>query len=216
MILNKKSYSYKEMNEDMEKNFADKSELNEEDNERKCNGECLLQMGTCTYYRKISCPYDCKPIKCPNYLLCGQAWPQMYLWCHSNRCIYCNQTFGCDLIFIEKDQECCICFNEKSTFIRWGCIHELCVDCFRLNHGWTEDFLQGPDDSRLKVHTEEDFLRYEQECDTYDLEHPREIILDENGWEVESPPVVRGEWIGKCPLCRNEEIPSWKKKFVKR
>jgi hypothetical protein len=179
-----------------------------------CDGKCLLQMSGDNHYRVIDCPEDCKPVKCPNYLLCGQACPHWFLYCHSNRCNYCNESFGCDLTFIEKEQECCICFNSKPIFIRWGCIHELCIDCFRSNHGWIDSFLQGPTDgSRLKVHNEEDKKLIERIFEEYDRQHPREILLDENGWEIDNSPEIEiPKWIGQCPLCRHREIPKWRKK----
>ncbi len=157
-----------------------------------CDGLCLKQMSQDKYYREGDCAQNCQPIKCPNYLLCGQPCPQWFLWCHSNRCNYCNESFGCDLTFIEKVEECCVCMIEKPVFIRWGCPHELCVDCFRLNHAYT--------------------IKFQQECDAYDAAYPREIILDNNGWEIDSPPVERPQWLGQCPLCRHREIPMWRNK----
>ena len=187
-------------------------ELN--DYRKKCDGNCLLQLGQNKHYREIDCPDNCQPIKCPNYLLCGQAYPRWLFWHHSNRCSYCNESFGCDLTFIEKE-ECSVCMMDKSVFIRWGCIHDFCVDCFRKNHGWNDWFLQGPtDDSALKVHNAEECKAYmiqaDQEEAEYNAAHP--IILDENGREIDSPPVERPKWFGQCPLCRHREFPSWRKK----
>jgi len=182
----------------------------------KCYGMCLKNTHYINhFYRSEDCGENCQPIKCPNYKLCGKAESFSNFDCHSSRCIYCNQSFGCNLTFIEKKEECPICLEDKDLFIRWQCEHDLCVECFRINNGWTESFLQAPTiETEPRVYTDEEWIIVKIEQDKREAEWEiedakRVIILDENGWEVESPPVERPEYIGKCPLCRHHGVPDW-------
>jgi len=182
----------------------------------KCHGMCLQQTGNINhYYRLKECEENCQPIKCPNFKLCGTAAPQCILWCNGGRCANCDMTFGCDLTFTEKEvaEECVVCLEDKTTFVRWECQHDLCLECFRKNHGWRSDFMAPILLIEPKVYTDKEYAVAKIEMERIEAEDAkRVVVLDENGWEVESPEPERPEYIGKCPICRNEGIPNWDRK----
>jgi hypothetical protein len=127
----------------------------------QCRGMCLSQagLGYNTFVRKRICGENCQLVKCPNYQLCGMADPQCILDCHADRCIYCDQSWGCDLTFIEEIKECPICLEDKPLHILWKCPHELCVECFRRTYGWTDWFLAGPSkETEPRILTPEEYL----------------------------------------------------------
>ncbi len=175
----------------------------------KCYGNCLKQINCISndYYRDKECSENCQPIKCPNFRLCSNASPQWVLFCHGGRCGNCNICFGCNLTFTDKAEECVVCMEDKTTFIKWQCQHDLCVDCFRENHGWGkrnhELFIRDP-----KIYTLEE----------YNIIRAEEAKLEkseEDNIEAESSD-KRPEYIGKCPICRNEGIPDWHRKLLEK
>lgn len=182
----------------------------------QCRGACLYQTGLdcVTYYRAKECEENCQLVKCPNWLLCGQANPQQIFDCHGDRCIYCNQSWGCNLTFNSEKKECPICLEDKPLFISWKCVHELCVECFRKNYGWTDSFLSGPSEEKEpRILTLEEYLPLAEEQERFydELDKNRVVILDSEGNEVESPREEKPKYIGLCPICRHKGVPSWLK-----
>lgn len=188
------------------------------ENPKKCYGECLAQAGfqDNKYYRHRECLEKCQLIKCPNWELCGQASSSRFFNCHGSKCNYCNMQFGRNLQFTKETKECPVCLEDKELFVKWQCVHDLCLSCFRLNYGWTEWFLQGPcEQNEPQIYSNEEWEvvkeRGRLESIQQDIEDAkRVVVLDENGWEVESPEPERPPHRGKCPLCRHRGIPEWR------
>jgi hypothetical protein len=106
----------------------------------KCSGggSCLIQTDTDEYIKDIDieCEYDCKPIKCPNFIICGMVLPLRYLQCHDGLCINCDIMFGtwqggCGELKIKSDVECCICLETNIGVSYPKCDHYVCVKCFK-------------------------------------------------------------------------------------
>jgi hypothetical protein len=70
-------------------------------NNCKGDGECLQQDNEYDYIKKsdVICNHNCIPIKCKNYILCNQQFPEMYIGCwqflhNKGLCINCHMLFG--------------------------------------------------------------------------------------------------------------------------
>ena len=65
--------------------------------ETMCNGkgECLLQDDYYGYYKNpdMICNYNCVPINCKNYELCGKSFPEQYQK-GEGTCLNCDIIFG--------------------------------------------------------------------------------------------------------------------------
>jgi len=82
------------------------------------------------WFRTIDC--NCIPMKCPNYLLCKNISTEINYSYSRGRCLNCDIYPGRNLIFIEKDEDCHICFEPKNIYIKFtGCQHSCCLDCFK-------------------------------------------------------------------------------------
>lgn len=181
----------------------------------KCNGigECLRQTDDKNEYEKwdkITCDYNCQPIKCPNYLLCNNIGPQWYLYCHDNRCCDCDIRFGKwnnknnkgNLIFMDNLEECCICYeNNRIGVSQPRCDHFICINCFKKCYyaksleyppfpypsDIEDEYDNDPDNEKWNV--DELIIVWRQKCD---------LIEFQQDLECENI-----ETLSKCPLCRN-------------
>lgn len=179
----------------------------------KGDGMCLQQDDHPNKYTKnpdYVCSFNCQPVKCPNFLVCGNDDPQCILWCHAGRCYHCDLMFGkwCDssnkgnLIFIDNLEECCICLdNNKVGVSQPKCEHYICVDCFKECYfaecdiesppfpydGSIEDeYDDNPDD--IRWNSDPLIILWRYYCDTEEIER--------NEWYNDR------ENLRKCPLCR--------------
>lgn len=89
-----------------------------------------------TYMADEICVHRCKPVYCPNHVICEDSLcPAYILSCHGGRCMNCNIVFGKNLKIVElsDNEECFICFDESKTAVEMpaGCGHRVCVHCFR-------------------------------------------------------------------------------------
>lgn len=93
------------------------------------HGTCLNTIGF------SPCPFSCRPVKCPNFLLCGQVEPLYLLEENEGICSFCNSFFNQSLEFysIEEMDECPICMDEEKTILMKmpRCNHHICCSCFR-------------------------------------------------------------------------------------
>lgn len=106
----------------------------------KCNGDgtCLRQSDKDPhkYVHVFDCEHSCTPIKCPNYLLCGQEMPQALADCHGGRCMNCdilNYCEGFKNIVTRTDiSECSVCKVSTPASIQiQNSANWCCVGCFR-------------------------------------------------------------------------------------
>jgi hypothetical protein len=181
-------------------------------NSKNCQGEgvCLEQTGIYPIYlRSKPCQYNCKPVKCPNFIVCGQVAPLQVMWCHGSRCNYCNQKYGKDLIFKRGKEECTICLEEKDLWIKMpNCDHYFCLLCFRRLHGYHLDSFW-PFDSEGNVNFDEAKVIKDK------AELPSLSKYDkDDGCDEEDEEIIFDPSYKKCPLCRRRTIPDWKQKMI--
>lgn len=168
------------------------------------NGECLRQSGFENNYEKdteIKCNYNCKPIKCPNYLVCESLNPQWLYYCHKNLCISCAINGSGNLSFCEEMIECPICLDNKTGVKQINCEHFICTDCFKRcrygerreypNFPYSEDihdeYSENPEDNKWK--NEYPLIeKWEQSIDLMDDYYHEKYENEEN--------------LRRCPLCR--------------
>ena len=98
------------------------------------NGMCLFLVNN-EYIRSdtFTCHYDCKPIQCPNYIICDNSFPKFFSFLHGV-CLYCDQNFSnWNGILKTMDYlDCMICLKVDCTgIILQNCNHCLCVNCFK-------------------------------------------------------------------------------------
>jgi hypothetical protein len=167
------------------------------------DGSCLEQTDLHNGYKKnedMSCSHNCQPMKCPNYLICGELMPQWVLCCHKGTSMSCAVSFG-HLQFFEN-VECPICLDTKMCVKQKNCDHKICVDCFKRCHlpsYWSDPQPAFPYDSEL-----------EDEYDSH-WENPRwrndpliqKYNDDFDRWELEREIREANEsYLKVCPLCR--------------
>ena len=163
------------------------------------NGNCLLP----NYYGyncKLHCHYRCKPLRCPNYLICEQTFPLWVANCHNGTCSNCA-IMNFKLKF-KEDIECSICLETKIGVCNFNCEHYICIDCFkRCNYGdddleneplfpygkeIEDEYDDNPDDPIWD--NDENIMRFNEEWNMWDdkriLEREKEVYLR------------------KCPICR--------------
>lgn len=69
----------------------DEKDTKETQTKEQCRGSCLLQSGTSEngYERDPKSTCDCKPVRCPNYIVCRAVDPQLILDIHRGTCVNC-------------------------------------------------------------------------------------------------------------------------------
>lgn len=180
--------------------------------EEACSGDgsCLEQADERHYRRRWSCVHDCVPVRCPNYAVCGEFDPVRVLDCHRGLCLHCDMAFGQRLEFYDQLKECPVCLESRPCCVKMpGCVHVLCVGCFRNLQGWRiadpDLELQG---AALVLNTPElalqDELEEEEEDNSSDQDDPGGESMEET---YESLP-----WNGLCPICRAKTVPAWQKR----
>lgn len=94
----------------------------------------------CQLYCKDTCSYNCELVECHNYRICKQKLPQILLDCHNNMCIDCAINIG-KITFLNKNDTCPICLNDKEV-IQISCgKHTFCFDCWK---NWSENSIVSP------------------------------------------------------------------------
>ncbi len=170
------------------------------------NGDCLTQCGhnrECNeLYHKIedmTCEFNCEPMKCPNYLICGDISPKWYFNCHWGTCLHCKFMFGKQKILAFSESECPVCLETKQCVTLLNCEHKECVDCFK--RAWYGAKTQQPPFPIPEL--EEEYY------DTSDEDRWRENHLvvkwwnDIEKWEdTTSEERSREKYLRCCPLCR--------------
>lgn len=102
------------------------------------DGSCLIQDNEDGYVKddNVECKYDCKPVKCPNFVICNTSNPLRILQCYHGLCTNCDIMFGtwqngCGILKFKSDVECCICLETNTGVSYHKCDHYVCVTCFR-------------------------------------------------------------------------------------
>ena len=101
-------------------------------------GECLNQCGHTSdcnepYHKRddMTCEFNCQPMKCPNYLVCGDVAPKWYYACHWGTCWDCKNRFGKQRVLEFSEDECPVCLETKTCVNMLNCSHKQCIDCFK-------------------------------------------------------------------------------------
>jgi hypothetical protein len=166
-------------------------------------GECLTQsddLNVLVRNIEYTCPHNCEPVKCPNFLVCGTVAQEWYYNCHRGRCWTCRNTFEKNLTFKEEPEECPVCMETTMCVVQPNCEHAMCISCFK--RCWNG-----------APHPEQPPFPYPEREEEYEsLECPSELHHDPLviAWNNEltrqdDEMSARYEAEGnlrKCPLCR--------------
>lgn len=133
-----------------------------------------------------------KMTRCPNWKLCHRVLPIGIM--RRGRCLYCDQNFGRNLVFVDDDNhKCPVCLESVADqgMVFPGCPggHVFCIDCVRTTmYGSYEAHVA------LKEHI---CTAEHDEDDDYD---PHEDV-----------DIIKGIWrtSKRCPLCQHESVAPW-------
>ena len=161
------------------------------------NGSCLAQTDqTWIYSRYKLCKYNCMPIKCPNFIVCGGVEPLHIMQRYDNRCLECNILFGKNLTIKQEKQECPVCLDEREIYVQMpDCVHDICLVCFRRLHPSYHYTTNGYNSKQDIVFPEPEVIDEKYQFISYD---------DEEEYEEHEE-----EFLRKCPLCRQETVSAW-------
>jgi hypothetical protein len=179
-----------------------------------CSGDgyCLYQTNDGydenTKHSDILCNFQCKPIKCPNFIVCGANYPK---WATSREgtCLNCGISFHGKLVIEQKMQECCICFEEMGFHVkRLNCEHQVCAKCFK-RCAWGDESREGEPEFPYPD-KEEAFLNDEIDQDTWNkfIHGDDPLMIQYNkawsDWDNkrEQKQIDEEESLGKCAICR--------------
>jgi hypothetical protein len=174
------------------------------------NGHCLEQVDENEYKIDENCPFKCRPVPCPNVILCGNLNPQCQLNCHGGRCVNCDILFGDNLTFVDA-VDCPVCFETKQGMEYPVCKHHICVDCFRrLSYGPPK-----PADPPFPFPELED--AYDDDPYWIDTQ-PDEVRVVVKAWNVvcndldnaHQAACASEKHLHRCPICRHEHVPPWR------
>jgi hypothetical protein len=167
-------------------------------------GDCLEQVDFNTTYKKydhMSCKYNCKPVKCYNFAVCGKMRPEWLLLCNKDMCNSCESGFS--HLQIGDEKECPICFETRQSVKQLNCNHTICVDCFKRCHlppYWNEPQPDFPYPSDI-----EDEYELHEDGNSRWRSDPAIQKYEENSkkWYNDREERERNEqYLKKCPLCR--------------
>ncbi len=127
-----------------------------------CNGdgECLEHTeNEYKKFRNYVCDYSCKPVKCPNYIVCNNIAQQFALDCYGGKCKGCSIS-GIGPLVTKKSERCSRCLKKSLGLLRECGIHYFCVDCFKK--AWYGHLEGGPE-----------FPYSEEVCKEWEMLHRR-------------------------------------------
>jgi hypothetical protein len=169
----------------------------------------------------IQYPYPDGGIKCINYHLCEAVLPKWWFDCRGNYlCINCNNFGWKQLVFKEMNEDCNVCFEHHSIFLKFpACEHYFCLVCSRNILFWDETryhinpcLFGCPPCPNGCVNPLKGHQCY---CEEYDIvieewsnREPLEykIYVEKEEESIANSPPIDGEVYAsrKCPLCRQE------------
>ena len=136
------------------------------------------------YIKSATALCDCQLVQCPNFTYCHATRPKVTLNGHGGFCLHCNMGFGQQLKIEERADECDICLDSHSTFVkRVECSHFCCLSCFHRIWDSTDDQLDAEDEDDNDLTTVEDSS-------------------------------TNQELLKRCHLCRQAERPAWNRSDV--
>ena len=188
----------------------------------KGDGECLQQHNE--YYIKnleIICNHSCIPIKCKNYILCGEQFPEMYIECWSGKglCWGCHMSFGTlgkmpngnigkGILDISYNMVCPVCLENQTCISQPYCDHSLCIKCFKKCYGydWEYDvkepnfpYSEDIHDKYSEIFDNEDIVNFENEyplIKIYNREWTKWNDLKDENYDILDKYVFK-----ICPVC---------------
>jgi hypothetical protein len=170
-----------------------------------CNGkgDCLEQTELNSYIKStnVSCIHDCRPVKCPNYDICGTISPQWYFDCHAGTCRSCALSGFKFLEFLENI-ECEICSEMKKGVKQPNCSHTTCVDCFKRFHKppyWDDPQPEFPYSSDIESEYDENQNDRRWLNDPLIQKYKRDI---DNWFNTREENERNESYLKKCPFCR--------------
>lgn len=178
-------------------------------NPKSCPGQgCCLRQADCIggYERIIECSHNCQPMKCPNYVVCGEIYPSHFDGCWGKTCMYCDQGFGKILTFKTEKQECFVCLEEMEIFVQMpNCTHFLCIACFRHIH---HPVMNPEFGSKYNIMFKEpeligDYVKSPISKNIYEHEDDNE---EDNEEDDDNEEDQIDPFLGHCPMCRAETI----------
>ena len=191
------------------------------------DGYCLKQENDLINYSKnpdIKCDHLCIPIKCKNYILCGNQFPEMYIdcWGGEGLCRSCHESYGTwgkmpkgnigKGILETSDMLCPVCNDFKTCISQPYCNHSLCVTCFKDCYGYNWEY----DGEEPKFPYSEDIkdkwedVNYRDEIEKFVIEYPlmKKYIEENDKWHNDKEVVYQKmkPFFGICPICKITEI----------
>ena len=151
----------------------------------------------------IPCDRNCQPIKCPNFMVCGDIAPMWYFQCCHGTCRNCDMMFGKKLDLKEDPEECPVCIEIAPAVVQPNCQHSVCINCFkRCWYGAARN-----DEPRFPYPDREDeYFDYEPSYEVHPLYTDPLVVkyhADWNRWDDDwnAKRATEGH-LRKCPLCR--------------
>jgi hypothetical protein len=190
------------------------------------DGSCLRQVDVGYMMPRTPCAHECRPVPCPNFIVCGVLLP---VWLQARRCINCDITFGKNLSvhIVAAPKECPVCFDTMPVAVTYpsGCQHKFCCHCTRRLFGWPAEVSA----EVLLSYTEQDEDGDDGDGDDGDGDDGdgdgddgdghdgdghdgdgHDVAVDNDQVE-EAPPGPPA-----CPLCRSQHVPDWQMRARER
>lgn len=110
------------------------SDSDQEDCKCTGDGKCLMKVED-DYQKRPNwqCTYNCRPIKCPNVIVCNRVAPKWYFQTRYGICQLCLGLFGCKLTIVKHDPEvdCPVCYETVGELVEFpaNCEHFFCGKC---------------------------------------------------------------------------------------
>ena len=188
----------------------------------KGDGECLQQYDEHDYIKQsdVICNHNCIPIKCKNYILCNQQFPEMYIGCWGGEglCRGCHESFGTwgkmpkgnigkGILEITNNIQCPVCNKEKTCISQPYCNHSLCVECFKECYGYNWEYdIEEPNFPYSKdIELEYEDFNYKEEIEEFEKKYPLMINynIECDKWHDDSIKEYCKikDTLGICPIC---------------
>jgi len=165
------------------------------------DGACLIQINTHAYSSNSGfiCNHNCKSIKCPNYIVCGEACLEWKLHFRGGYCIECTINEYGTLQKTLDNVACPICFESKQGIVQPRCNHTLCVECFKECYHGKINLEDGPAFPFPEIQTE-----YEEDPLNNKWRYFLPLIdIYESAIQIyESNEEIRRFNLARCPICR--------------
>lgn len=161
------------------------------------------------------CPHQCKPVKCPNYILCDSVHPQWVADCNFGSCANCAIM---SVHVVEMGElECPICIDTVLCIKQRNCDHHICLTCWKRCdyeihfdsslhrcHCGDPDEVNEPE---FPYSAETEDAYYDREMNDHTWSEDELIIAYNNAWnewdEARGRKRDNEENLRLCPICRS-------------